>query len=259
MGSCCRVSGLREALAEAVSLPTAFLDSLPGFAGLSTDDVNTISTYLCCVGSSIQPVDFLPSQFIKGKSRARSKSDSLKASVAILIICAVVAVGISAVSIIGYLSAKQDKTDLEKKIADLEYAESTYLAYLDYQNGVTDLETLSAITDSPGDDLVAFIGELEQNMPKQIRVLSAVCTTTGVDMNIVVDTKEQAAMVIVQLRGFESISSVTVGAVSETADDTGVPLVSFAVSCIYKDTSPVPDLTAQAAETTPAETADSVG
>jgi len=252
-GSCGNLAGLSEALSEAVSLPVTRLDALPGFKELSGDALDTVSTYFNCAGSVIKPVELIPPQFVKGKSKKRAKSESLKSAVALLVLCILVSGAISAVSVMNYLTAKQDKADMERKIADFEYTEQKYLAYVDYQNGAADFVTLDAITNSPNDALVEFIEELEKEMPKQIRVLSAVCSTTGVDMNVVVDTKEQAAKVIVQLRGFESIDTVSVGAVAETTDDTGVTIVSFALSCLYKDTSPNPETVLQPTEAEPTE------
>ena len=107
------------------------------------------------------------------------------------------------------------------------------IPFLAYQKGVTDLETLAQAVDSPNDDLVEFIGELEKKMPSQIRVLSAVCTAETISMNVVVGTKDEAAAVIVALRTFESLSSVDVKAIAEAKNESGVKEVSFSVTCAY--------------------------
>ncbi|MGI5970419.1 MAG: pilus assembly protein PilM [Oscillospiraceae bacterium] len=256
MGCCGNVAGLREELSEAVSLPTVYLDALPGFAGYGKEAAQTISAYICCLGSSIKPVDFMPRQFIKGKKKGSEKPKSIKAAVFILVLCVLVSGAMSAFSVWNYTMVKNEKQKLEQKITDLSPAEGEYLAYLDYQSGVTDLESLAALTDSPNDELLSFIGELEKKMPREIRVLSAMCTTTGVDMNVTVDSLEQAAMVIVQLRRFESLSDVVVGAIAEIEDDSGISFITFAVSCVYKDTSPAPE--AQPPAAAPAESGDAL-
>ena len=67
------------------------------------------------------------------------------------------------------------------------------------------------------------------------------------EQNAMVDSKDAAAAVIVQLRSFESLSDVAVGAISETEDENGIVQVNFAVTCSYP--APAADETAAAATT----------
>lgn len=52
-------------------------------------------------------------------------------------------------------------------------------------------------------------------------------------MNITVTSKVAAAKTIQQLRSFVSITNITVGQISEVADESGNNTVSFSVECEY--------------------------
>ncbi len=235
LGACCRVVGLTQMLSEQTTLEPVYLDAVSGFSGISSARMDVIAKYLSCMGASIQPVDFIPAQFSSGKQRKKDKAkeDSIQFGVVVFVMSLFLSSAIAAVAILDYTTSKKKKEALEKQIADLSYVESTYQTYQDYQNCVSDFEALFALVSSPNDQLASFIAELEEKMPAGICVLSANCSTDGVSMNVTVPTKAAAAMVIVQLRSFESIEDVNVSSISETTDDMTIPTVSFSVSCNY--------------------------
>jgi type IV pilus assembly protein PilM len=240
MGVCSRVAGLLELISETVSIPAVRLEDLAGFSGLGAQKAELYSTYLSCFGASLQPVDLMPAQLMKGRAREKTKSDSLRPAWLFLAVCAALSAVMSAMALLNYGAAVNEKEETEQSITALEPAEAQYLAYMDYQNGIADFETLDGLTRSENDNLLDFIAELEEKMPSGISVLSAVCSASGVNMNVTVSTKEQAAMVIVRLRSFESLGQVNVAAISDTADENGIASVTFAVSCVYKEVPQTP-------------------
>lgn len=79
-------------------------------------------------------------------------------------------------------------------------------------------------------------------MPSSILVLSATCDSKGVTMNITVPSFNEAAVVISQLRSFDSIAVIQVSTIAEKKDEAGATTASFSVSCGY----PAPQETAAA-------------
>jgi type IV pilus assembly protein PilN len=236
MGPCSRLVGLRELVAQDASLETYYLDELPG-AGAFATIAESASFYISCIGSSIAPLDFMPEQFRTDRRSARKPSkatDSLTGGIVICAVCVLAALVLSFISLRGYSDAKTEKAYLESQIAALEYTRSVYDTYIQYKANADELQTLSDSIVSPNDDLRAFVDELEQKMPAEIAVLSAVCTRDGVGMNINVPSYNEVASVLLQLRGFESIGKINVSSINEVVDETGATYVSFSVNCVYK-------------------------
>ncbi|NLA85782.1 MAG: hypothetical protein GX847_00555, partial [Clostridiales bacterium] len=130
-------------------------------------------------------------------------------------------------------TALEEKQAIEKKVADIAYADAVYNNSIIYQRYKNDLVVMENTIKSPNDELRQFIDELEKKMPAEINVLSARCTKEGVGMNVTVTTKPAAAKTIQQLRTFKTIGDIVVGQITETVDEIGNTTVSFTVECRY--------------------------
>ena len=95
------------------------------------------------------------------------------------------------------------------------------------------LAVVSGGADAPNAALVPFFEELERKMPSSILLLSAVCNNEGVTMHVTVPGMEEAAVVIAQLRSFESIQTIVVDTITETADEMGITTASLTISGGY--------------------------
>ena len=84
-------------------------------------------------------------------------------------------------------------------------------------------------TNTPNESLVALLQELEQKMPSTLVIDSFSSTGTGVSFAVEVANKKEAANTLMQLRKFESLTSVTTTGTSE--DDSGI--VTMSVSANY--------------------------
>ena len=236
MGPCSHLVGLREMVAGATGVSTAYLDDIPGITSFA-NEADSASFYISCIGSSIAPLDFIPPQFAQDKKvkRGKEKSDKnmLRDGAVICAVCLAAGVALSVVSITGYSSALKQKADIEQQIADLQYVREVYDTYISYQAGADALIALDAGIDSPNDSLNAFIGELEKKMPSQIIFLSATCSRESVILNVKTPTYAEAAEAIVQLRSFESLADVQVSALARQTDEAGGSYVSFSITAAY--------------------------
>jgi type IV pilus assembly protein PilM len=93
------------------------------------------------------------------------------------------------------------------------------------------------LTTSHNDNLVAFIGELEEKMPSEINVLTLSASETGLTLNVEVTSMPAVADVLTQLRTFNSISVSGISTIDSDTDDAGITTVSFSVNCIYTETT----------------------
>lgn len=233
MGPCCKLVNLLTHVAEATGIDTVLLDDLPGVSSFA-NSADSASFYISCIGSAVAPLDFIPPQFKTAKKkRLRSDPDSLMPGVLTCALCVVVAVALCVTAVIGLKDAKHEKAALESEIASLQYAADERDLCYAYQSGADSLIALSSAIECPNDELVDFIEELEQRMPSQIIVLSAVCTRDGASLNVTVPSYDEAAVVLVQLRSFESLSDVQISAIAEAEDESGGSYCSFSVNCVY--------------------------
>lgn len=235
MGTCCKLAGLQQHIAEALGKETVLLTNVSGVEFLA-DSIEGVSSYISCIGSLLAPLELLPEE-LRQKKRAQKKRrqnpDSLAFGVIVCAACTALALGLSAYSVIGYLRAVERQAKIQQRMDELAYVGEIHDTYVTYQGMVGNLDVVSGYAETPNADLVAFLNEMEQKMPSGILLLSAVCSADGVTMNITVPGMEDAAVVISQLRSFASIANITVSTITEAADETGFTTASFSVSCGY--------------------------
>ena len=81
--------------------------------------------------------------------------------------------------------------------------------------------------------MIAFIEEMEEKMPEDITVLSMSGTTTDITMQIEVPTKEAAAKIVQQFRGFDSVLAISSAGIQSVEDEVGNEKVTFNVFITY--------------------------
>ena len=235
-GTCCRLTGLRDMVARALDRETVLLGQLSGVE-LVSGSAEEGAAYLSCIGSLFQPLDLIPDEMRRRGRSARAgrqkKADSIAFGAAMCTLCVLVGLIVSALSFLNYKSAAEEEATLQHQLAALSYVNETYDTYMNYQAMADNLTIVNGFSETPNAQLTAFFQEMEHKMPASVLVLSAVCTSDGITMNVTVPSMEAAAVVIDQLRGFESVNALTVSTITETADETGYSVVSFSVSCAY--------------------------
>lgn len=231
MGSCSKLVGLRELVVASTALPTVFLEDVPGAAEM-TNSIESANSYIGCIGANLEPVNFMPDS-LRSKGRVLEKKETLTAGILICVILIVGGLAFSGIAIINHSVAAKELREMQEEIEQLTPAEDVYFTYLSYQQGKEAVDTITSMTDRPNANLVAFYEELETKMPSSILLLSAVCTNDGISMNVTVGSYTDAAAVIMELRGFESISLVEVSGISRDSNEAGAQRVSFSINCAY--------------------------
>lgn len=235
-GSCGHLAGLRE-LVAGIGAPTFFLEELPEIGSLS-NAAKSITTYISCIGSNLDPLDLIPPEYREKNRKKRAAAaggDSLRP--AVLLVCGVLVlcIALCLTAFFRYMNAAAARDDLQQQISSLAYTKDVYNNYVAIQQSASDLTAFDEAIGSPNDQLKALIGELEQKMPSGILLLSVSCTRTDISMNVTVPDFDTAATVLAQLRSFSSIRSVSVTQMAEETDETGATHVSFSLVCTYGD------------------------
>lgn len=233
MGPCGHVAGLKEQVMAATDLPTIYLEEIPGASGLCSG--GDISAYISCIGCNIAPVDFMP-EFLRRRRNGALLETNETTLIKGIVGCAVLvlaAVAVAGLALMNFKQAQQRLYETKAEITRLEAAEQVYLTYNAYQQGEQAMLQLRALEETPNAELTAFFEELEEKMPSQILILSAVCTSEGVSMSVTVPGLEEAAVVLKQLRSFDSLSSVNVSGIITESDEAGYKTASFTLECSY--------------------------
>ena len=237
---------------------TGFAENFVGFAEYLSNEFGTevkklsevcninitesAGSYIACYGAAIDPLDMIPeARMSKKKKLSGGDSGSGKPEPNYIMIgamvfgaCVVVAAVLAVVSILPYRAAVKKKEELVKREAELEAIESVYKDNLKAVLVYDEVKKMYESTEHQNDNLIAFLEELEMKLPSTVNVLTFSADDERVSINMNVESKEAVALTIQELRGFTSLDTVTVAALSEEVDELGLnSVVNFTAECTY--------------------------
>lgn len=200
---------------------------------METEGFN-VCRYIACVGATLDPV--LDKKDLSEKEGAKSKAEggSLKLAAVVFGVCMLASVLMLAYGIISGIVIKNTHEKLAAEKTSLQPAQDAFDNFTEVQGQYNELKNLYASTESPNEEMRAFIEELEAKMPSSINVISLSADNAGVNMSITVADKPTAADVLVQLRSFDSLADVTTSGITENTDETGASSVSMDLVCTYE-------------------------
>ena len=154
---------------------------------------------------------------------------------AVLICAGCILVGIILIvtSLIPYLSEKKKQNEYNAIIEELQPVYDVYLKYKSLSGQAELMKALDAETINRNEEMVAFIETLEAKMPASFSLNDLTATADGIIMNVTVETKEEAAVVLSELRKLESFIFVDTTSLSELITEIGETQYSFAVAMNY--------------------------
>lgn len=188
-----------------------------------TREVNDVAS---CIGGVISPLDFLPAAK-KGKKNVHiSLVPGIVAASASLVAC----VALVAWGEISYRGAEQEKEDLTARIEELKPVENVFAEHDAVKKVLMSTKDMVGYSRNPNERLVKFIEELEQKMPENSAIQSMNATVGGVDMNFQVNSWEEAADVITQLKSFKSLIGVSISSVQEVKLEKENEIIDYYVN-----------------------------
>lgn len=234
--------GLADVISRAMEIP---MEPLTGIKGLQIEKYfkgEDFGEFLNCIGAAIAPIGFMGLKE-KDKQSMSILPDEKSMFVVSILFAVACCVGAAAVGVLPYLalqSAKDENARLERRITELEDAETVYKEYLQQRYTYEKLMYFESTTITYNELLVDFIKEMEQKMPSSLNVRSFVASVDGVSMSVTVSDKKEAAKLIQQFRTFETVGAVEVtgmtdsGAVMDGEVLEEEPMVSFTISVMYR-------------------------
>ena len=224
------ICGMEQYLSDELSIPVSgesLREALPQEKG-NTGDYYPLM-YLTCVGAAVNPMKF---RLEDEKEVAEKKKEHIEPK-NFFGICVVVSLVLllAVVPYYGYLKMGVHK--LQKERSEKQYLADEYKEYNQAKTEYEKIENLYQETTTTSEGIGDFIDELEKNMPSDILVRSITSNSESVTMDIRVSSKREAAKVVDELSGFESISDVQVESLEETKSETNQSYVDFMVVCTY--------------------------
>lgn len=206
----------------------------------------SISSYIACVGAAMDPMKLLKNAPGKSllnmdikdllNSDLAGKINPVITGAVVFGVCFAVAVGLTAYTAVKYITTEKKVEETQARVDELRASgiEEIYYEYITLEMLSGQLEEIYVSTLSRSEDLVEFIEELEEKMPSSITIMNFSANAQGVSMGMTVDTKEEAAKTLLQLKTFDSVEVVSTSGLTENTAENGETSVSFSVSLTYK-------------------------
>lgn len=231
--------GLDALLASEINMPVSVLMDAAGWNLTRNFKNECFGEYIACVGAAVAPLGFKKDTDKKGKEKSKGDFKGTNGAVvayALLGIGVVVGAALAVISIMRYMDVQKTNMELKAQASDLEDIIPIYNEYVATKAEYTKVEAMYEATENRNEEMYEFLEELEEKLPSSSNVISLTSDVNGVSINMVTDTKEDAAATVQQLRSFDSLipQMVTVSALREEEDpDTGVTSVNFTVVASY--------------------------
>lgn len=228
--------GLDELLTKELGQRVEILAPAPGSTMAKLFKSGGYGEYAGAIGAAIDPVGFLDDEIVSVKVKAAQEAQLARA-----ISIGVLAVGIAAsLAMAGISSYRLGKVGVEvaaagQRMAELEEARLAYNKFVEVQNDYIHAATIYSATQNAHMYLPELISLLESQLPSGAYLESFNSSLTTLDLSFKTSTKQEAAMVLQQMRAFPMLENITINGLQHNPDsDTAQGEVSFSISATYK-------------------------
>ena len=232
---CCglgaEVKGLMQLLSNELGQQVNVLDKLENFALPASAQDEDAYLYAAVLAPGTSGVNLME----KISRKKKEKKDTLSGAIIIFAVGTVAGVVLTVAGYANRIYQQHEQDRLNQRITEESSIEDIYNAYNNAKSQYDNYENMYQYTNTPNEGLKNFIEEMEEKMPSDITVESFSSTGTQVSFSMRVTSKSAAANTIMQLRTFESLSTVTTTGIDESEDGT----VSLSVLCTYSDPAPL--------------------
>lgn len=240
--------GVPEILGEALGIVCRKAGMFQDVDAYDSDVKQKSDAYFSCIGAGFAVDGFLHEDAKAGISK---ETNFTGASVLAGALCAVLAVVLVVMSVLPYQAAKEEEERLQGLYATYEQGLVAYNSYMATKNLYQQVALGQSMSRHPNDNLLVFLGELEQKLPYDVVIEEFDSDDVQCVMNMTVDSKGTAAKVIDTMRDFDSVLAVYVEEVQEVEympedeeidqllEETegvlfpAITVVNFTVNCVY--------------------------
>ena len=232
---CCglgaQVKGLMQLLTNELGQQVDVLQEFKNFALPAGGDAQEAYLYAAVLSPGTSGVNLMD----KVNRKKNEKKETLSGAIIICVVGTVAGVVLTAAGYANRIYQQHEQERLNQRISEESSIEEIYSAYTNAKAQYDNYQNMYQYTNTPNEGLKTFIEELEEKMPSDITVENFSSTGTQVSFSMRVGSKSAAANTIMQLRTFESLSTVTTTGIDEAEDG----IVSLSVLCTYSDPAPL--------------------
>ena len=232
---CCglgaQVKGLMQLLTNELGQQVDVLQEFKNFALPAGGKAQEVCLYAAVLSPGTSGVNLMD----KVNRKKKEKKETLSGAIIICVVGTVAGVVLTAAGYANRIYQQHEQERLNQRISEESSIEEIYSAYTNAKAQYDNYQNMYQYTNTPNEGLKTFIEELEEKMPSDITVENFSSTGTQVSFSMRVGSKSAAANTIMQLRTFESLSTVTTTGIDEAEDGT----VSLSVLCTYSDPAPL--------------------
>ncbi len=225
------ILGLDKLLSTEIGIETKILTS---FHSISFDNKKAeipLASYdfSAAVGASIAPIGLVPKKYME---RVTKKNDMVSVFTisSLVVVTSLVLWFVSAQQL---HDAQKDKNRLNTEINKMSSINEVYSENLDLKGKVKALDDLETLCYTNNENLLPLIKELEEKLPSAVTVHSLSANSTQLLLNLTADSKETAALTMVQLKTISILMNIRTAGITEEKDDFGITKVSFSISADY--------------------------
>ena len=232
---CCglgaQVKGLMQLLTNELGQQVDVLQEFKNFALPASGDTQEVCLYAAVLSPGTSGVNLMD----KVNRKKKEKKETLSGAIIICVVGTVAGVVLTAAGYANRIYQQHEQERLNQRITEESSIEEIYSAYTSAKAQYDNYQNMYQYTNTPNEGLKNFIEELEEKMPSDITVENFSSTGMQVSFSMRVGSKSAAANTIMQLRTFESLSTVTTTGIDEAEDGT----VSLSVLCTYSEPAPM--------------------
>ena len=210
-------------------------------AGVDIDRIfrgSTYSEFVGCIGAALSPIGFYPESAEEEDRKGRDVNATGNAiGWAVLAAGVIASIAMIAVTMVPYMQEQELNESYKATINELQPVYDMYLDYLELENDVKYVEALDSATINRNENLVKFLGALENQMPSTFMLNSLTTSPTTVTLDATVATKEEAAYALSKLKQVDGFITADTTSITEMiVEETGEIKYSFVTEMIYAPT-----------------------
>lgn len=231
MGQTAICIGLKTYISQELGIDVVYLDKPGSFAVKKNTmaDTKEISDYISCVGAAIQPVNFIPKDYLEKSIR----SSNIYTITFALTSGVIISIVLILVSYFSYRNERISNNILKTEIANLSSINEIYNEYNMAADRLNLMETIYKLTISSNEFFPDLLEDIEDNIPSRAIVDSINVTSDLISLSLVADSEVTAAKTLQQLKAIPGLTGVSTSSLTITEDEYGLKNVSFVIEMRY--------------------------
>lgn len=214
------ISGLSKLMGAELGFNVVDLVKVDGFDIEHNFPDGNFGEFICSFGSAIAPLGFMGERSKDKKGGAGFTAFELNPAVGglVLLLCLVISGIWLFMTYTPYKEAKDRNVMLRRNVDSLTTSVTSYREYTATKQAYDYLQAMDDSTELATSYLVEFIEELEEKMPSTFFIGGLQANNSGFTMDVTVNTKQEVAAVLEQLRTFDCIGNISINGIADVRD-----------------------------------------